>query len=63
MRFVDPPEKKEDPGFTRTEFHKLNADIQLAIEELDHTLSNHGACLVITSCEKGILSMEIWVDG
>lgn len=63
MRFIDPPDASGDlePGYTRTEFHKLDADIQLAIEELDHTLSNHNAQVTITSCEKGILKMEIWI--
>lgn len=59
MRFVDPPDSEY--GTTEAEYRKLSADIQLALEELDHTLSHHGAMVVILSCEKGILSMEIWI--
>ena len=59
MRFVDPP--GEDSGFTQTAYRALDTDIQLALEELDHTLANLGAMLIIKSCSKGVLGMEIWI--
>lgn len=40
MRFQDPDEAME--GTTRTAFHRLDADVQLAIEELSHTLASLG---------------------
>lgn len=65
MRFEDPKDgdKVAEQGTTRTEFHKIDTDIQLAIEELDHTLSNNQAQLIIKSCKNGVLRMEIWIDG
>lgn len=60
MRFQDPPGNDQE-GLTRIEFHKLDADIQLALEELDHTLATLGIQLVIKSCAKGVLEMEIWI--
>ena len=61
MRFIDP--KGQEPGTTRTEFHRLDTDLQLALEELDHTISVLGAQLIIKSCKDGVLEMDIWVNG
>lgn len=60
MKFVDPFESEQ--GTTRTEFHKLSTDLQLAIEELDHTLATLGFQLIIKSCVDGVLEMEVWVS-
>ena len=49
-------------GTTRNEFHKLDADLQLAIEELDHTLANLGLQLIIKSCKDGVLEVEVWIN-
>ena len=46
MRFVDISWDSE--GSTRTAFHKLDADIQLAIEELSHTLAGLGVLIELT---------------
>lgn len=60
MRFIDAPDT--EPGQTRTEFHKLDADIQLAVEELNHTLANNGAQLVVKSCAKKVITLEVWLS-
>ena len=43
MKFHDP----DDKGSVRTAFHQLATDLQIAIEELDHTLALLGHKLEI----------------
>ena len=38
MKFTD----YETTGDTRTAFHQLDADVQIAIEEMVHNLANYG---------------------
>jgi predicted ArsR family transcriptional regulator len=44
MKFTD----YETTGDTRTAFHQLDADVQIAIEELVHTLAGLGFMAEIT---------------
>lgn len=47
MIFKDPKNAPE-PGLTRSTYlKKFNADIQLAIEELDHTLAMNNAQVIV----------------
>lgn len=59
MRFLDP--HSDEPGKTRTEFHKLDADLQLAIEELSHTLANLGYQLIVKGANPKMLDIEVWI--
>lgn len=45
MKFIDP--LSNEPGETRTKFHQLDCDIQIAIEELSHVLADLGFQVVI----------------
>lgn len=57
MRFEDPP--GADEGFTRTNYYKLPVDMQLALEELDHTLANLGAQMLIKMCKDNAITFEV----
>lgn len=59
MKFLAPSEHEKEE--LRMSFYSLDADMQLAIEELDHTLSIQGYQVVIKSATEKVLDIEIWI--
>lgn len=60
VKFIDP--MGQDPGTTRTAFHKLEADLQLALEELAHSVAQLGYILVIHNAASGNLEISIRIS-
>jgi len=60
MKFIDPT--GHDPGTTRTAFHKLEADLQLAVEELAHSVAQLGYILIIRNCASGSLEISVAIS-
>lgn len=57
MKFIDPT--GHDPGTTRTAFHKLEAELQLALEELEHAMAALGFIVVVKACAEGKLEIDV----
>jgi len=57
MRFIDPA--GHDPGTTRTAFHKLEADVQVALEDLDHAMATLGYIVIVSGAATGNLEISI----
>jgi hypothetical protein len=50
-----------EPSRVQTAFHALDADYQLALEEMAHTLATLGYQVMITEASPNVLKVEIWV--
>jgi hypothetical protein len=58
VKFVaDSSEAKEA---MRAKFYSQDTDVQLALEELDHTLALLGYQVVVTEVLDNVLKVEIW---
>lgn len=50
-----------EPGTTRTRYHQLDIDVQIALEDLDFSLAEHNHQLIVKDIANNTLEIEIWI--